>query len=240
MEILPAIDIINGVCVRLEEGDYSRSKTYHQDPVEVAKQYEDLGFKRLHLVDLDGAKANKVVNLKVLQDITASTALQVDFGGGVKTTDQATLVLENGAAQLTGGSVAAKNPEVFRSWLETFGPEKIILGADVKDKKVMVSGWQESTSIQLDQYLKGYQQLGVKYVICTDISKDGMMQGPAFELYRELIQEFPSLKFIASGGVTTLNDVEQLEKMGMYGAIIGKALYEGTIAPKTLAEQYVN
>ncbi|MFZ9045216.1 MAG: 1-(5-phosphoribosyl)-5-[(5-phosphoribosylamino)methylideneamino]imidazole-4-carboxamide isomerase [Cyclobacteriaceae bacterium] len=236
MEIIPAIDLIGGKCVRLEKGDYSRQTTYHEDPLKVAKSFEQAGIKRLHLVDLDGAKAKEVVNLPVLESISLNTELKVDFGGGIKNRDQVERVLAAGAQQVTGGSIAAKNPEEMEAWLASFGADQIILGADVINMKIMVSGWQEATSLHIYDFLTYYQEKGAKHVICTDISKDGMLSGPAFSLYEELMKRFPSMNFIASGGVSKIEDVWDLQRLGMFGAIIGKAIYEGRVSLEELAE----
>ncbi|MEM9324873.1 MAG: 1-(5-phosphoribosyl)-5-[(5-phosphoribosylamino)methylideneamino]imidazole-4-carboxamide isomerase [Bacteroidota bacterium] len=236
MEIIPAIDIIDGQCVRLAQGDYAQKTTYHADPLEVAKSFESAGLRRLHLVDLDGAKAKKVVNLPVLQSIARETSLHIDFGGGVKATDQVEKVFAAGAKQVTGGSIAAKNKEVFTEWLGRFGGEQVILGADVLDRKIMVAGWQEATDLDLLKFLRHYVDIGLSYVICTDISKDGMLQGPALALYREILMEFPGLKLIASGGVSGLEDLYQLRDAGLYGAILGKAIYEKKVTLEELAE----
>ncbi|MBV6647729.1 MAG: 1-(5-phosphoribosyl)-5-[(5-phosphoribosylamino)methylideneamino]imidazole-4-carboxamide isomerase [Cyclobacteriaceae bacterium] len=234
MHIIPAIDIIDGQCVRLEKGDYNAKKVYQTDPVAVARQFEEAGIQRLHLVDLDGAKAKTVVNLKVLEAITSDTDLHVDFGGGVKKMEDLDSVLSAGAKQVTGGSIAAKDRPQFLSWIKRHGNERIILGADALDRKIMVSGWQESTSLDLFEFLRFYLNNSIQYVICTDISKDGMMQGPAFDLYTEILKEFPGIKLIASGGVTTVNDLQKLRNLGLYGAIVGKAIYEGSIALKDI------
>jgi phosphoribosylformimino-5-aminoimidazole carboxamide ribotide isomerase len=238
MIIIPAIDIINGQCVRLEKGDYDKKTTYHSDPLVVAKEFEQAGIKHLHLVDLDGAKAHQVVNLPILRSIISETNLIVDFGGGIKTEADLIKVLNAGAVQITGGSIAAKNKELFLSWITKYGSEKIILGADVLNEKIMVSGWQEGTALDLMEYLEFYSQAGINYVICTDISKDGMMAGPSFDLYQKIRDQFPQLKLIASGGVTTMDDVEKLDSQGLYGAIIGKAIYERTISLEQL-KQYI-
>ncbi|WP_258097909.1 1-(5-phosphoribosyl)-5-[(5-phosphoribosylamino)methylideneamino]imidazole-4-carboxamide isomerase [Marinoscillum pacificum] len=235
MHIIPAIDIIGGKCVRLTKGDYNQKKEYSDNPAAVAKAFEDAGIQRLHVVDLDGAKAKNVVNLETLQSITSSTNLTVDFGGGVKTRKDLEKVLEAGAKQVTAGSIAANNREEVKSWIEEYGAEKIILGADVLDEKVMVSGWQESSDLDLMEYLEYYLQLGIEYVICTDISKDGVLQGPSFELYQKILGEFPELKLIASGGVSGKSDLIQLKEQGLYGAIVGKAFYEGHITLEELA-----
>ena len=235
MHIIPAIDIIGGKCVRLTKGDYNQKKEYSDNPAAVAKAFEDAGIQRLHVVDLDGAKAKNVVNLETLQSITSSTNLTVDFGGGVKTRKDLEKVLEAGAKQVTAGSIAANNREEVKSWIEEYGAEKIILGADVLDEKVMVSGWQESSDLDLMEYLEYYLQLGIEYVICTDISKDGVLQGPSFELYQKILGEFPELKLIASGGVSGKSDLIQLNEQGLFGAIVGKAFYEGHITLEELA-----
>ncbi len=235
MEIIPAIDIIGGKCVRLEKGDYSKKKTYAADPLLVAKSFEKVGIRRLHLVDLDGAKAQHVVNISTLKSITSHTSLQIDFGGGIKSRADLDKAFAAGARQVTGGSVAAQNRPLFCSWIEEFGSEKMVLGADVLDKQIMVSGWQEGTSIDLMDFLSYYTELGIRYVICTDISKDGMLQGPAIDLYKEILSVFPDLQLIASGGVSSMADLEALENAGLYGAIVGKAFYEGKIALEDLA-----
>lgn len=229
MRIIPAIDIIGGKCVRLSQGEYDSKKVYHENPLDVAKMFQDNGVKYLHLVDLDGAKAKHVVNLKVLQEITSKTNLIVDFGGGIKSDDDIKSVFDNGAQQVTVGSVAVSNPEKLEAWLAQYGSEKVILGADVKDGMVAISGWQTVSSLSLSGFIKEYVKKGVQYVICTDISKDGMLQGTSVDLYKELRLEFPQLKIIASGGVTNISELDELTKMGMDGAIIGKAIYEGTI-----------
>jgi phosphoribosylformimino-5-aminoimidazole carboxamide ribotide isomerase len=236
MEIIPAIDVINGACVRLEKGDYSKQKTYHSDPLEIAREFELMGIKRLHLVDLDGAKSKQVVNLPVLQRIVDATQLQVDFGGGIKSKEQVEKAFQAGAHQVTAGSVAARQPDEVMDWMKTYGPQKIILGADVSDLQIMVSGWQEKSKWHIYDFLAEYQENGAKYVICTDISKDGMLAGPAFELYEDLMKRFPTYDFIASGGVSSLQDVQDLSSTGIYGAIIGKAIYEGKITLDQLSE----
>ena len=235
MEIIPAIDIIDGKCVRLTEGDYTQKKVYNEDPLEVAKEFEAHGIRRLHLVDLDGARAQHIVNHKVLERIATHTNLLIDFGGGLKSDEDVRIAFESGARQVTGGTVAVKNPELFLGWLERYGPERLILGADVKDGKVAVSGWQEQSELELFAFLEGYLQKGIRYSICTDISKDGRLEGSALELYKSLIARFPELKLIASGGVTTIDEVHALREAGCYGAIIGKAIYEGRIRLQELA-----
>ncbi|WPP51097.1 1-(5-phosphoribosyl)-5-[(5-phosphoribosylamino)methylideneamino]imidazole-4-carboxamide isomerase [Catalinimonas niigatensis] len=229
MEIIPAIDIIDGKCVRLTQGDYAQKKEYHSNPLEVAKKYEDHGIRRLHLVDLDGAKAKKVINYQVLGQITRHTSLKVDFGGGVQSDADLKIVFEMGAQQVTGGSIAVRKPEIFMQWLQTYGAEKVILGADAKDRKIAISGWQESTTQDVLEFIKDYHQKGVQYVICTDVAKDGVMEGPSIALYKEILAITPKVKLIASGGVSGIEDLHQLKSIGVYGVIIGKAIYEGKI-----------
>ena len=234
MHIIPAIDIIDGKCVRLTQGDYAQQKVYNEDPLEVAKAFADAGITRLHLVDLDGARAKHIVNHKVLERIASKTSLHIDFGGGLKKDDDLRIAFECGARQITGGTVAVKDPDLFLSWLERFGPERIILGADVKNGKIAVSGWEEESQEELLPFLERYLAAGVRYAICTDVSKDGLLAGSARELYAEIRGEFPDLQLIASGGVTAIEEVEELREIGCFGAIIGKAIYEGRIALKDL------
>jgi len=234
IEIIPAIDIIDGKCVRLSQGDYNQKTIYNENPLEVAKMFEDHGIHRLHLVDLDGAKANHIVNHKVLEQIATRTALAVDFGGGLKNDSDVYIAFECGAQMITGGSIAVKNPDVFSSWIKTFGPERIILGADVKDKMIAVNGWQEETKVELFDYIKGYMEKSIYKVICTDISKDGMLQGPAIELYKEILESYPSLFLIASGGVSSLDDIIALDEAKVPAVIFGKAIYEGRVSMKDL------
>ncbi|MGY6523201.1 MAG: 1-(5-phosphoribosyl)-5-[(5-phosphoribosylamino)methylideneamino]imidazole-4-carboxamide isomerase [Mongoliitalea sp.] len=235
MYIIPAIDIIGGKCVRLTQGDYNQKKEYHDSPLEMAKRFEDAGIHRLHLVDLDGAKAKKIINSEVLKSVSQGTSLQVDFGGGVQSDEDATLAFELGAYQLTGGSIAVKNQIMFENWIQKFGGDRIILGADAKDRKITISGWEETTSVDLIDFIKGYVAKGINYVICTDVAKDGLLQGPSTELYEEIMQEIPGLRLIASGGVSSMKDLEALQKTGVYGAIVGKAYYEGRISLEELA-----
>lgn len=237
MIIIPAIDLIDAKCVRLTKGDYNQKKVYNENPVEVAQEFEAAGFTHLHLVDLDGAKSGHIVNHKVLNDVTTQTGLKVDFGGGVKTDEDIQLAFENGAQQITGGSIAVKNKPVFEGWLKEHG-DKIILGADVNEKKIAVTGWLETTDLDLFDFLEDYHSKGAVYVICTDIAKDGMMEGSSNELYAEIMERFPNLKLIASGGVTTEDDLIQLEKIGVYGAIVGKAIYEGSLSLETLLKYH--
>lgn len=229
IEIIPAIDLIEGKCVRLTQGDYGQKTIYNENPLEVAMQFQDAGLKRLHLVDLDGAKAKKVVNWKVLEKIASKTSLHVDFGGGVQSDEDLKAVFDSGAKQATGGSIAVKNPEVFLNWLSVYGGEKIILGADAKKEKVAVSGWEEGTAIWVYDFVEEYVAKGVKYTISTDVAKDGLLQGPSFDLYKNLQDKCPELKIIASGGISGLEDVEKLAEMNIYGVIIGKAIYENRI-----------
>lgn len=234
MEIIPAIDIIDGKCVRLTKGDYNQMKQYADNPVEVAQRFESAGIRRLHVVDLDGARASHVINSKTLQDIAKNTSLHIDFGGGVKTRHDLDRVFEAGAKQVTAGSIAVKDREEVKSWIRVYGAEKIILGADVLDEKVMVTGWQESSGEDLFDFLKFYVDLGIQYVICTDIAKDGVLQGPSFDLYRKIQTTFPQINLIASGGVSGKQDLDDLNNMGLYGAIVGKAFYEGRLTLEEL------
>lgn len=236
MRIIPAIDIIEGKCVRLSQGDYNSKKVYNENPLEVAKRFEDHGIEYLHLVDLDGAKSKHIVNHRVLEKIAAKTSLKIDFGGGLKSDEDLRIAFECGAEQITGGSIAVKEPKTFLSWLEKFGSEKIILGADAKNGKVAVSGWTQESTEALLPFIKGYFEKGVKYVICTDISKDGMLEGPSTDLYKEILQENNDLKLIASGGVSKYDDLPTLQEIGCEGVIIGKAIYENKISLKQLEE----
>ncbi len=235
MEIIPAIDIIDGKCVRLTQGDYSRKKIYGDDPLEMAKQFEDAGLKRLHLVDLDGAKARKIVNKKVLESIAGNTSLQVDFGGGVQSDEDIKLAFQSGAAQVTGGSIAVRNPDLFENWIKVYGSEKIILGADAKNRKIAIGGWEEATTADVISFIQEYFGKGIHYVICTDVAKDGLLKGPSLDLYKDILQEIPGIKLIASGGVSSMKDMEALQQCGVYGVIVGKAFYEGRINLEELA-----
>jgi len=235
MRIIPAIDIINGKCVRLSKGDYATRKIYNESPLEVAREFEANGIRFLHVVDLDGAKSDHIVNHKLLYEITTKTNLKVDFGGGLKSTEDLKIAFENGASQITGGSIAVKNSELFHEWLTTYGPEKIILGADCIDRKIATHGWLENTGLDVVDFIQNYEGKGIQYVICTDISKDGMLQGTSNELYAEIINK-THIKLIASGGVTSLHDLERLTEIGCEGAIIGKAIYELKITLKELRE----
>ncbi|MCQ2211146.1 MAG: 1-(5-phosphoribosyl)-5-[(5-phosphoribosylamino)methylideneamino]imidazole-4-carboxamide isomerase [Paludibacteraceae bacterium] len=235
IEIIPAIDIIEGKCVRLSQGDYAQKKVYNENPVEVAKEFESVGIRRLHLVDLDGAKAQHIVNYKVLESIATQTSLTIDFGGGLKSDDDLRIAFESGAKMITGGSIAVKKPEVFLSWLDKFGAERIILGADVKEEKIAVSGWIETTSLDLLPFVQNFVDKGIDKVICTDISKDGMLKGPSVELYKKILKEIPSLYLIASGGVSSMKDIEELNEANVPAVITGKAIYEGRIKMEEIA-----
>ena len=229
MEIIPAIDIIDGKCVRLTQGDYEQKTIYNENPLEVAKAFEGAGLKRLHLVDLDGAKEGTVKNWVVLQQIAARTTLSIDFGGGIKQDKDLKIVFESGAAYATIGSLAVKQREVFVSWLNEYGADKFLLGADVKSEKIAIAGWLETTDIDIYDFLKDYVSQGIQQVFCTDVSKDGKLEGPAIDLYKKIIDQFPSLWFIASGGVSSMDDLHALKAIGCSGAIVGKAIYEGRI-----------
>lgn len=234
IELIPAIDIIDGKCVRLTKGDYDQKKVYNDDPVEVAKQFESLGFRRLHVVDLDGAKSKHIVNVDVLKAITSATNLIVDFGGGIKTDNDIELAFANGASLVTIGSIAVTQPELFASWLEKYGADRIILGADVRNGKISINGWKEDSAEDLLPFLKYYINKGVVNVLCTEISKDGMLEGPATELYKEVMAEYPNLNLIASGGISSNEDIKELNRYGIPSVIFGKAIYEGKIDMKEL------
>jgi len=238
IEIIPAIDIIDGKLVRLTKGDYETKKEYSQDPLEVARQFEDIGIRRLHVVDLDGAKGGHIVNYKTLESIANGTNLVVDFGGGIKTDEDIHIAFESGAQMITGGSIAVRHPQTFLSWLEKYGSDKIILGADIKDGCIAVQGWLESSDARWQTFLQSYVARGVRKVISTDISRDGMLSGPSIELYKDMMQEFPELYVIASGGVSCMSDILQLESAGIPAVIMGKAIYEGRITFKELESYY--
>ncbi|MCA4793536.1 1-(5-phosphoribosyl)-5-[(5-phosphoribosylamino)methylideneamino]imidazole-4-carboxamide isomerase [Myroides odoratimimus] len=235
MRIIPAIDIIGGQCVRLSKGDYNTSKVYNTSPVEVAKQFEDAGIKYLHVVDLDGAKSSQIMNAKVLEEIATQTDLQIDFGGGIKNDSDIITAFNSGARQVTVGSIAATKPELFLTWLKRYGSEQIILGADCKQRKIMTQGWLDSADTDVLEFIQSYEQRGVSYTIVTDIEKDGMLNGPAIELYKEIITN-TEVKLIASGGLTTVTELYKLKEIGCEGVIIGKAIYEGRITLKELSE----
>lgn len=239
MQIIPAIDIIEGKCVRLTQGDYAQKKIYNEHPIEVARQFEDAGLVRLHLVDLDGAKQKAVKNWKVLETLATKTKLVIDFGGGITTEKDVQIVLNSGAAMATVGSMAVKNEFEFVKWLMTFGPDKFLLGADVKDKKIAIHGWLETVDLSVFDFISNYQGRGVQQVFCTDVSRDGKMEGPSVDLYNEIISSFPGLFFIASGGVATMNDLHKLREIGCGGAIVGKAIYENRISLNDL-KTFVN
>ena len=244
MRIIPAIDIIDGKCVRLSKGDYDTKKIYNENPLEVAKEFEASGIQYLHLVDLDGAKSSQIVNYRVLEQIASKTSLKIDFGGGIKTDNDIRIAFECGTKQITGGSIAVKNPDIFKKWISVYGADAIILGADATNEKIAISGWLEESTEALIPFIQKYQQEGVKYVICTDISKDGMLQGPSFDLYKRILDADLSnraesrLKLIASGGISTFDELPKLAALGCEGTIIGKAIYENRISLKQL-ENYI-
>ena len=238
IELIPAIDIIDGKCVRLSQGDYDSKKVYNENPVEVAKEMEAHGIKRLHVVDLDGAASHHIVNYKTLEQLSTQTSLVIDFGGGVKSDDDLRIAFECGAQMVTGGSIAVKDPMLFTHWLETYGSEKIILGADVKDKMIAVNGWKDASRCSLFPFLDAFVDKGVKKVICTDISCDGMLQGPSILLYKEILAQHPDLYLIASGGVSSLDDIHQLNDAGIPAVVFGKALYEGRFTLKELVTSF--
>jgi phosphoribosylformimino-5-aminoimidazole carboxamide ribotide isomerase len=238
MRIIPAIDIIEGKCVRLSKGDYNTKIIYNENPLEVAKSFEAHGIEYLHLVDLDGAKSSQIVNYKILEQIATKTNLKIDFGGGLKSDADLKIAFESGANQITGGSIAVKNREIFEKWIAEYGYDKIILGADAYNEKVAVSGWLEDSNEDLIPFIQDYQGKGIQYVICTDIAKDGMLEGPSFELYTKILAEANEIKLIASGGISTFDELPKLAELGCEGTIIGKAIYEGRISLKQL-EQYI-
>lgn len=242
MRIIPAIDIIDGKCVRLTKGDYNTKKIYNENPLEVAKEFEAAGIEFLHVVDLDGAKASQIINYKVLEQIASKTSLKIDFGGGLKSNKDLEIAFNSGANQITGGSIAVKNSDIFESWIEKYGAQKIILGADFYPDsaggKIATNGWQEESTLELIPFIKRYQDKGIQYVICTDISKDGMLQGPSFDVYKEILTEVKNVKLIASGGISTFDELPRLAENGCEGVIIGKAIYEKKISLKQL-EQYI-
>jgi len=229
IEIIPAIDIIEGKCVRLEKGDYTRKKVYSSDPVEVARMFESWGLKRLHVVDLDGAKASHIINHKVLKKITSATSLVVDFGGGIKTDNDLRIAFENGASMVTCGSIAVKSRELVLEWLELYGGDKILLGSDHRNGRIAVSGWMENSDIELIGFIKDYHSVGITKIICTDIEKDGMLSGPSYDIYKHILSTFNDLYLIASGGVSSVSDIHELDKMNVPAVIVGKAIYEGNI-----------
>jgi phosphoribosylformimino-5-aminoimidazole carboxamide ribotide isomerase len=255
MRIIPAIDVINGQCVRLTKGKYDTKKVYNENPVEVAKTFEDAGIEYLHLVDLDGAKASHIVNYKVLEMIATKTKLNIDFGGGLKSDEDLRIAFESGAHQITGGSIAVKKPSVFEHWILNYGSDKIILGADCIDEKIAISGWQEESDLEVIPFIKNYQSKGISHVICTDISKDGMLEGPSFNLYRKILKKchvistarsdekshsIQGIKLIASGGISKYEELPQLRDLGCEGVIIGKAIYENRISLKEIENFIIN
>ncbi len=235
IELIPAIDIIDGKCVRLSQGDYSSKQIYHTHPVEVAKEFESYGIKRLHIVDLDGAASHHVVNYRILEQIASRTSLVIDFGGGIKSDEDLIIAFDNGAQMVTLGSVAVKQPELFSRWLTQYGNEKIILGADVKNEKIAIAGWKEESSQKLMPFLENYRSKGISKVLCTDISRDGMLEGPSTALYQQIMSAYPDLYLIASGGVSSIDDILKLHEIGVPAVVIGKALYEGRISIKELS-----
>ncbi|OCB76079.1 1-(5-phosphoribosyl)-5-[(5-phosphoribosylamino)methylideneamino]imidazole-4-carboxamide isomerase [Flavobacterium crassostreae] len=238
MRIIPAIDIIDGKCVRLSKGDYNTKIIYNENPLEVAKEFEAHGMEYLHLVDLDGAKSSKIVNYKILEQLASQTSLKIDFGGGLKSDADLKIAFESGANQITGGSIAVKNRAIFEKWIAQYGADKIILGADANNEKVAVSGWLEESKEDLVPFIQDYQANGIQYVICTDIAKDGMLEGPSFDLYAKILAEAPGIKLIASGGISTFDELPKLAELGCEGTIIGKAIYEARISMKQL-ERYI-
>ena len=238
IKLIPAIDIIDGKCVRLSQGDYATQKVYNENPLEVAKEFEAHGLTRLHIVDLDGAASHHIINYRILEQIASRTSLIIDFGGGIKSEEDLSIAFNSGAEMVTLGSIAVKQPELFLSWLQKFGSERIILGADVKEKRIAVQGWLEDSGEELLPFLHKYTKEGIYKVLCTDIKCDGMLQGPSIELYKEVMQEFPQMDLIASGGVSCLQDIIDLQEAGIPAVVFGKALYEGHITLKELSTLY--
>ncbi|MDR2118779.1 MAG: 1-(5-phosphoribosyl)-5-[(5-phosphoribosylamino)methylideneamino] imidazole-4-carboxamide isomerase [Tannerellaceae bacterium] len=234
IELIPAIDLIDGKCVRLTQGDYGTRKIYGEDPLEIARRFEDCGMRRLHVVDLDGARAGHIVHYRTLERLATRTALVIDYGGGLKQEKDLAIAFECGARMATGGSIAVKDPEAFASWIATFGSDRIILGADAKDGKIAVSGWEETTGEDLIPFIRAYHEKGITQVISTDIRRDGTLQGPSIAMYGEIRREIPSVYLIASGGVSSAGDIEQLEEAGIPAVIFGKAFYEGRLRPEDL------
>ena len=235
IEIIPAIDILDGKCVRLSKGDYAKKIVYNENPLEVAKMFEDNGIRRLHIVDLDGAKSNRIINYRILEKIATHTSLIIDFGGGLKTDADLEIAFESGAQMITGGSISVKNPEIFQKWISRFGSDRIILGADCRDKKISVAGWTEDTNEEIIPFINKWHKNGITKVICTDINRDGMMEGPSIELYQEILRAKPELFLIASGGVSDIQDIENLNEAQIPAVIVGKAIYEGKISLKDLS-----
>ncbi len=240
MRIIPAIDVINGKCVRLTKGDYNTEIVYNENPLDVAKMFEDAGINYLHLVDLDGARSNKICNYKILEQIATKTGLVIDFGGGIKSNEDIEIAFDSGASQITGGSIAVKNPALFLSWMNLYNSNRIILGADAKDELVQTNGWMEASRQELVPFIENFFEKGIQYVITTDIARDGMLNGPSLNLYKKIIQKLPEIKLIASGGISSMKDVRAVEKIGCDGAIIGKAIYENKITLKDLEKYNLN
>jgi len=239
IELIPAIDIIEGKCVRLTKGDYDTKKVYADNPAQMAQEFEQMGFRRLHVVDLDGAKSKHVVNIETLRSITSQTSLKVDFGGGVKSDDDLQRAFDAGASMVTAGSIAITQPELYLKWLEQYGAEHLVLGADVRNGRVSINGWKEDSDVMLPDFLARYMQAGTQNVLCTEISRDGMLQGPAIELYKTVMERYPKCHLIASGGVSCIEDIEALEQAGIPAVVFGKAIYEGRIDMKELANRYL-
>jgi phosphoribosylformimino-5-aminoimidazole carboxamide ribotide isomerase len=238
IEIIPAIDLIDGMCVRLSQGDYTKKTVYDDDPLRIAKMYQEAGIKRLHLVDLDGAKANHIVNFKILEQIASKTSLIIDFGGGIKSDNDIETAFNSGAAMVTGGSIAVRNPDTFFRWLDKYGNDKIILGADAKNGMIAVNGWQEVTELAVVDFISNFYKKGISKVISTDIGRDGMLTGPSFELYHAIIEKLPEVEIIASGGISSMDDIIKLAEMNVNGVITGKAIYEGRISLDEI-KQYI-
>ncbi len=236
IEIIPAIDLIDGKCVRLSQGDFESKKVYSENPLSIAKSFEDAGVKRLHIVDLDGAKNGKIMNQSVLESIASNTNLIIDMGGGVRTEQDVNLLLNSGAKYVSVGSIAYKNPGLFASWLNQFGANSFLLGADVKEEKVAVHGWLENTDLSVLDFIETNTKLGINNIFCTDIATDGMLSGPSIDLYKKILQQFPSINLIASGGVSNMNDVHALNEIGCHGVIVGKAIYEERISMNEITE----
>jgi len=236
IRIIPAIDIIDGKCVRLSQGDYDQKKVYSENVVEIARKFEEAGIEHIHVVDLDGAKSKHIVNIKALKEIASETGLEIDFGGGIKTDEDISTAFQNGAKQVTVGSIAVQRPDLFISWLQKYGAERIILGADMKDGFISGNGWKEGSTKALIPFLESYVKEGIQYVLCTDISKDGMLQGPSIQLYKDIMTHFPTLKLIASGGVSSMKDIEELDKAGIYAVVTGKAIYENKITLEEIVD----
>lgn len=240
MKVIPAIDIISGKCVRLTKGDFNTMKIYNESPLEVAKTFEGSGVKNLHLVDLDGSKAKKIINYKILENIASKTKLNIDFGGGLRSDEDIKIAFNSGAHQITGGSIAINNRNLFSNWIKTYGPDKIILGADCRNRYISINGWQDNVDVNVVDFIRDYVENGVKNVVCTDIEKDGMLKGPSLQLYKEMIMYIGELNLIASGGVSSMDDMHQLKDLGCYGVILGKAIYENKISLQQIEKFILN